>query len=302
MTTSTEKRVGTGSSVGWEGIRWPAEQERTSWTADTSAQGLLDADRTVLGDGARDLMYADEMYQEDGKAIVTSEGTERDYAMIYKPQRSTKTNCSLFHIAGPRPPGSGRPSPRLCSLHRCFHQRFIYRLFTCRNAISPILCGPRRRTFICRPPLPLERQSHIIQATMDGGSNGRWDDIFHGPQNPSYHLTVDMSKQPHWDGAADQIAATTSSIGTFKLWVNRSILHSDAVGKITGLTIKGSNDAETIRIDGSVKVPVTVDGGGGLDHLLVDDQGEALAVWGFDHLRRHGRTRNSAVPASQLSN
>ena len=110
--------------------------------------------------------------------------------------------------------------------------------------------------------------------------SGNWDDIFQEPvvTYPPYQLTVDMSKQHYRDGAADQIAAHVVD-GRFELWVNGSIFHSDAVGNITGLTIKGSNDAETIRIDGSVKVPVTVDGGGGLDHLLVDDQG-ALSLYG----------------------
>lgn len=85
-----------------------------------------------------------------------------------------------------------------------------------------------------------------------------------------YTLKLDMSKQLAGDdGQPDAITAEVVD-GNVVLRVNGDIYYRDRVGKVRQVVIQGSGDDDTITIAPSLSRNVTVNGGGGTNHINVE--------------------------------
>jgi hypothetical protein len=101
----------------------------------------------------------------------------------------------------------------------------------------------------------------------------------------TYHLVLDMDNQVEGnDGVPDAIAVRTTTVPLFgeqlAVFVNGRLVHSDSLGALRSITIRGSGDVETITLDPSVsaplRIPVTVDGRGGSDFVRLAPTGVNL--------------------------
>lgn len=82
-----------------------------------------------------------------------------------------------------------------------------------------------------------------------------------------HNLVLDMNLQGAGnDGAADTIMARRNG-ANLELWVNGVMLHTVAASQIDTLTIRGSNDSETVELRGALGIGVNVHGNGGVDRL-----------------------------------
>ncbi len=92
-----------------------------------------------------------------------------------------------------------------------------------------------------------------------------------------YNLVIDMQNQlPGNDGTADTITVVTGNIPIFgeRLYVsvNGVAVFNDFLGAVNRITIRGSHDVETIKLDPNnvpIRVPVTIDSRGGVDELQI---------------------------------
>jgi V8-like Glu-specific endopeptidase len=82
----------------------------------------------------------------------------------------------------------------------------------------------------------------------------------------SYDLVIDMSNQvPGNDATADTIS-TRMNGGNLEILVNGEVFHSDAAGNVQSVTIRGSNDNDTVILQAPVSG--AVNGRGGTDTLI----------------------------------
>jgi len=85
-----------------------------------------------------------------------------------------------------------------------------------------------------------------------------------------YSLVLDMNNQLAGnDGSADRIELRTQN-QFVQILVNEQLYHSDLATKIQGITIRGSNDSETITITSTIQRSLTVNSGSGFDTINIE--------------------------------
>src|SRR5581483_6884444 len=72
------------------------------------------------------------------------------------------------------------------------------------------------------------------------------------------------------DGQLDTIFANVNG-GNLQLWFNGVLTDRYPIQNVNSLRIIGSEDDSNIIVDGSVRKPIFVDGGGGTDNLAFND-------------------------------
>jgi hypothetical protein len=116
----------------------------------------------------------------------------------------------------------------------------------------------------------------------DGQPSARSGWFYQDPaayQNPAfdYDLVLDMNNQPNGnDGSSDDIRVQITppergeqQVPTLEVDVNGKVLHRDPVALIHSLTIRGSNDDDTVTLPSDLGIPVAVDGGLGHNRIVV---------------------------------
>ena len=97
-----------------------------------------------------------------------------------------------------------------------------------------------------------------------------------------YEFVLDMTKQMDGDdGSLDQLVAKRNG-NNLEVWVNGTLIHSEAVGNLTGVTIIGSSDGDRLTIEGDLGIEVFFDGAGGTnDRLTVKgtNNNDRFDVW-----------------------
>ena len=116
-----------------------------------------------------------------------------------------------------------------------------------------------------------------------------------GVLDDAYHLVIDMNNQVAGnDGRADSIVSRRNG-GNLEILVNGEVFHTGAAASIQSVTIRGSNDNDTILLD--TLRPGTVVGRGGSDTLRGANQFNRWRITGSN-----SGTLNNVTSFSSMEN
>lgn len=115
-----------------------------------------------------------------------------------------------------------------------------------------------------------------IDNNSDFGERNSWvrvsfhQDFINGILDDPFALVLDMDNQIRAGGVASKITVSRSG-DDFRIQFGNSVVYTEWLGRIQSITIRGSDDAETIIVSNlNVGVPVVVQGGGGDDTIIVN--------------------------------
>jgi len=92
----------------------------------------------------------------------------------------------------------------------------------------------------------------------------------------AYDLVFDLRKQgENNNGLSDEVEVKLTS-SLVQLFLNGKLIHEDGISKIKSITIHGSADQDTINVPGSLGIPISIEGHGGGDSIVIDDSASSL--------------------------